>query len=37
MNFPAYIRHPKVKAWISEMVALCEPDSVYFCDGTQEE
>jgi phosphoenolpyruvate carboxykinase (GTP) len=37
IEFPAYIKHDKIRRWIEEMVALCKPDSVYFCDGSQEE
>ncbi|WP_129632073.1 phosphoenolpyruvate carboxykinase (GTP) [Candidatus Oscillochloris fontis] len=36
-EFPAYITHPRLMEWLKEMVALCEPDSVHFCDGSQEE
>ncbi len=36
-EFPAYIQHLHLKEWIKEMVALCEPDAVHFCDGSQEE
>ncbi len=30
-------RNAKLLAWIDEMVALAEPDSVYWCDGSKEE
>ncbi len=29
--------HPEVISWINKMVALCEPQSVYFCDGSESE
>ncbi len=30
-------RNAKLLAWIDEMAALTEPDSVYWCDGSQDE
>ena len=37
LDFPAYIRHNSLKAWVNDMVALCQPDAVHFCDGSDEE
>lgn len=37
VNFPSYIQHEHVREWIEDMVALCKPDAVHFCDGSQEE
>ncbi|WP_322816861.1 phosphoenolpyruvate carboxykinase (GTP) [Chloroflexus sp.] len=34
MQFPAYIKHHRLRKWISDIVALCEPAQVHFCDGT---
>ena len=30
-------RNKKVLDWVKEMAALCQPDSVYWCDGTAQE
>lgn len=37
MQFPRYIRHHRLREWIQEIVELCEPAQVYFCDGSQSE
>lgn len=37
MQLPAYIKHHRLREWISYIVALCEPAQVHFCDGTQAE
>mgnify|MGYP002732995677 FL=1 len=34
---PDYVKNPKLIAWVSEMVALCKPAKVHWCDGSQEE
>ena len=37
MNVPGYVANPKAVAWIQEVVDLCEPKEVYWCDGSDEE
>jgi len=37
VEFPSYVKNEKLKAWIEEMVNLCKPDAVHWCDGSEEE
>ena len=36
-GFPDYVRHEKLKAWVSEVAKLTQPDDIYWCDGSQQE
>jgi phosphoenolpyruvate carboxykinase (GTP) len=31
------VRNERLNTWVEELVALCKPDHVHWCDGTQEE
>jgi len=37
VQFPDYVRHHRLRTWIQEMVNLCKPDAIHWCDGSQEE
>ena len=37
LNTPAYVKNPRLIAWVADMVALCKPDSISWCDGSDEE
>src|SRR5512143_1526292 len=37
MEFPSYVKNEKLRAWVESMAKLCKPDSIHWCDGSQEE
>ncbi len=34
---PDQVRNAKLKSWVDEMAKLCTPDSIHWCDGTDQE
>ncbi len=37
MEFPEYLQHDRLKAWVQEIAELCTPDQVQWCDGSARE
>ncbi|MEO8388483.1 phosphoenolpyruvate carboxykinase (GTP) [Polaromonas sp.] len=37
LNTPSYVKNAKLIAWVADMVALCKPDNIYWCDGSDAE
>jgi phosphoenolpyruvate carboxykinase (GTP) len=37
INFPSYIQNAKARAWIESIAALCQPEGIHWCDGSQTE
>ena len=37
LKTPNFVKHPRLIAWVADMVALCKPAAIHWCDGSQEE
>jgi len=37
LNAPSYVKNARLIAWVAEMVALCKPAAIHWCDGSEEE
>jgi phosphoenolpyruvate carboxykinase (GTP) len=37
MDIPAYVSNRRLCTWVEEMIMLCKPDDVHWCDGSQQE
>ncbi|MDB5872904.1 MAG: Phosphoenolpyruvate carboxykinase, partial [Ramlibacter sp.] len=37
LSTPPYVKNARLIAWVADMAALCKPDSIHWCDGTEEE
>ena len=37
LNAPSFVKNAKLIAWVADMVALCKPAAVHWCDGSEAE
>ncbi len=37
LNTPSYVKNAKLIAWVADIAALCKPDTIYWCDGSDAE
>ncbi len=37
LNAPSHVKHARLLAWVADMVALCKPDAIHWCDGSDAE
>ena len=37
LQAPSYVKHAGLIAWVADMAALCRPDRIHWCDGSDAE
>jgi phosphoenolpyruvate carboxykinase (GTP) len=37
LNAPSFVKNPQLIAWVADMVGLCKPAAVHWCDGSDAE
>ena len=37
LKAPGFVKNAKLVAWVGEIAALCKPDAIHWCDGSQAE
>jgi phosphoenolpyruvate carboxykinase (GTP) len=37
LNTPSHVKNARLIAWVADMAALCKPDQIVWCDGSEEE
>ncbi|MFN8491334.1 MAG: phosphoenolpyruvate carboxykinase (GTP) [Caldilineaceae bacterium] len=37
MSIPSYVNNAELRTWVAQLVDLCKPDQVHWCDGSQAE
>jgi phosphoenolpyruvate carboxykinase (GTP) len=37
LNTPSHVKNARLVAWVADMAALCQPDNIVWCDGSDEE
>jgi len=35
--YPSYVKNQKLREWVAEIATLTQPESIFWCDGSQEE